>query len=119
MTCHMSRRATRLAARIELVAREIREDGSIATLVANTRPPVGYVGHFVEVTVSDDAGTAYVASGQGSGGSSPGTSRHEIRFAPPPPESARTLTLRIEAFVDPFPERAVQLRGPWESHVAL
>jgi hypothetical protein len=106
-------------ARVELIALEIRKDGAIATLVAHTRPPVGYVGHFVEVTVSDDAGTAYVASGQGSGGSSPGTSRHEIRFAPAPPEGAQTLTLRIEAFVDPFPGRAVQLRGPWEFRVAL
>ena len=108
-------------ARVELVALEIREDGAIATLVAHTRPPVGPVGHFVEVAVSDDAGTAYVASGQGSGGSSPGTSRHEIRFAPAPPESARTLTLRLEAFMDPFPlpGRAVQLRGPWEFRVAL
>jgi hypothetical protein len=106
-------------ARVELIAVEVREDGAIATLVAHTPPPVGYVGHFVEVTVSDDAGTAYVASGQGSGGSSPGASRHEIRFAPAPPESARTLTLRIEAFVDPFPGRAVQLRGPWEFRVAL
>ena len=69
--------------------------------------------------MSDDAGTAYVASGQGSGGASPGTSRHEIRFAPAPPERARTLTLRIEAFVDPFPGRAVQLRGPWEFRVGL
>ena len=106
-------------ARVELVALEMREDGGIATLVAHTRPPVGPVGHFAEVMVSDDAGTAYIASGQGMGGSSPGTCRDEIRFAPAPPESARMLTLRIEAFVDPFPGRAVQLRGPWEFRVAL
>jgi len=107
--------------RVELVALEIREDGAIATLVAHTRPPGGPVGHFVEVTVSDDAGTAYVASGQGSGGANPGTSRHEIRFAPAPPEGTRTLTLRIEAFMDPFPfpGRAIQLRGPWEFRVTL
>jgi hypothetical protein len=54
-------------ARVELMALEIREDGAIATFVAHTRPPVGQVGHFVEVTVSDEAGTAYLASGQGSG----------------------------------------------------
>ncbi len=106
-------------ARVELVAVEIREDGGIASLVAHTRPPVGPIGHFVEVTVSDDAGTAYVASGQASGSASPGTSRHEIRFAPAPPEGARTLTLRVEAFADPFPGRAVQLPGPWEFRVAL
>jgi hypothetical protein len=106
-------------ARVEIVVLEIREAGAIATIVAQTRPPVGNVGHFAEVTVSDDAGTAYVASGQGAGGSGPGTSRLEIRFAPAPPESARTLTLSIEAFMDPFPEPAVQLRGPWEFRVAL
>jgi hypothetical protein len=106
-------------ARVELVALEIREDGCIATLVAHTRPPVGSVGHFVEVAVSDDAGTIYVASGQGSGGSGPGASRHEIRFAPAPPESARTLTIRIESFVDPFPGPSVELRGPWEFRLTL
>ena len=61
-------------ARVELVALEIREDGGIATIVAHSRPPVGYAGHFAEVTVSYDAGTTYVASGSGSGGSSPGAS---------------------------------------------
>jgi hypothetical protein len=106
-------------ARVELVALEIREDGCIATLVAHTRPPVGSVGHFVEVAVSDDVASAYVASGQGSGGSGPGASRHEIRFAPTPPESARTLTIRIESFVDPFPGPSVELRGPWEFSVTL
>jgi len=106
-------------ARVELVALEIREDGCIATLVAHTRPPVGSVGHFVDVAVSDDAGTEYVASGQGSGGSGPGASRHEIRIAPRPPDAARTLSLRIDAFADPFPGPSVELRGPWEFRVAL
>jgi hypothetical protein len=105
--------------RVELIALEVREDGCVATLVAHTRPPVGSVGHFIDVTVSDERGTAYIASGQGSGGSGPGTSRQEIRFAPAPPETARTLILRIEAFVDPFPGRAVEQHGPWEFRVAL
>jgi len=106
-------------AHVELIAVEIREDGGIASLVAHTRPPVGYVGHFVEVMVSDDAATAYVASGQGSGGSSPGTSRHEIRFAPAPPAGARVLTLQIASFVDPFSGRTIPLNGPWEFWVEL
>jgi hypothetical protein len=106
-------------ARVELIALEVREDGGIATLVAHTRPPVGYIGHFIEVAVSDDAGTAYVASGQGSGGSGPTASRHEIRFAPAPPDGARILTLRVVSFADPFPGRAVQLDGPWEFRVEL
>jgi hypothetical protein len=105
--------------RVELIALEIREDGGVATLVAHTRPPVGAVGHFVDVTVSDEGGTAYVASGQGSGGSGPGTSRQEIRFAPAPPQTARTLTLRIEAFIDPFPGQAVDQHGPWEFRIGL
>lgn len=106
-------------ARVELVALEIREDGAIATIVAHTRPPLGNVGHFAEVTVFDDAGTAYVATGQGTGGSSPGASRHEIRFAPAPPGGVLTLTLCIEAFIDPFPGPAVELKGPWEFRVEL
>jgi hypothetical protein len=48
-----------------------------------------------------------------------GASRHEIRFAPAPPESAWTLTIQIESFVDPFPGPSVELRGPWEFRVTL
>ncbi|MGA3029644.1 MAG: hypothetical protein ABSE58_02750 [Candidatus Limnocylindrales bacterium] len=107
------------SARVEIVAVEIRDDGGIATLVAHTRPPVGHVGHFVEVTVSDDAGTAYVASGQGSGGSSTNASRHEIRFAPRPPDGAHTLIVHVASFADPFPGVAARLDGPWEFRVPL
>jgi hypothetical protein len=106
-------------ARVELIAIEIREDGGIATLAAHVRPPVGTLGHFADVAVSDDADTAYVAIGIGIGGSFPGSSRHEIRFAPAPPDAAQTLTLRIEGFMDPFPGPTVQLRGTWEFRVAL
>ncbi|MGA3057079.1 MAG: hypothetical protein ABSE70_03415 [Candidatus Limnocylindrales bacterium] len=105
--------------RVELVALEIRDDGAIATLVSHTRPPVGNTGHFVEATVSDDAGTAYVAAGQGTGGSGLGTGRYEIRLAPAPLAGAVTLILRVEAFLDPFPGPAVELRGPWEFRIAL
>ena len=105
--------------RVELLALEIREDGAIATIVAHTRPPAGFIGHFAEVAVSDDASTAYVAACQGTGGSSPGTSRLEIRFAPAPPQNAGTLTIRIEAFMDPFPGPSGELRGPWGFRVQL
>jgi hypothetical protein len=40
-------------AQLELVAVEIREDGGITTLVARTRQPVGPVGSFADVAVSD------------------------------------------------------------------
>lgn len=79
---------------------------------------MGYVGHLVEVTVSDDAGTAYVASSQG-GGLSLGASRHEIRFAPAPPEDAQGLVFHVASFADPFHGRAVQLDGLWEFRVEL
>jgi hypothetical protein len=105
--------------RVELIALEVREDGGVATLVAHTRPPVGHVGHFLEVVVSDDAGATYVASGQGLGGSGPTTSRHEIRFAPAPPDAAHVLTLRVASFADPFPGLAARLDGPWEFRVEL
>jgi hypothetical protein len=106
-------------ARVELMALELREDGGVASVVSHTRPPTGPVGHFILVTVSDDAGTAYVGSGQTSGGSGMGTNRHDVRFAPTPPDDARALTIRIESFVAPYPGPAVQLDGPWEFRIAL
>jgi len=107
-------------ARLELIAIEIREDGGVAGLVAHTRPPVGMPGHFVVLSVTDDAGTSY-ASGQGSGGPNAGTMRYEIRFAPAPPPNARQLTIRVESFASPFPfpAPASRLDGPWEFRVEL
>ncbi len=106
-------------ARLELVALEIRQDGAIATIVAHTRPPIGNLGHFVEAAVSDAAGTAYVAAAQGTGQSIPGSGRYEIRFAPAPPPAAGRVTLRIDAFLNPFPGPGTELLGPWEFVVAL
>jgi hypothetical protein len=106
-------------ARVELVAVELREDGGLAILVSHTRPPVGQVGHVVTVSATDDAGTDYAAAGQGSGGINVGTSRFEVRFAPAPPSGAGLLTLRIDAFVDPFASLAGPLHGPWEFRVEL
>lgn len=105
--------------RLELIAVELREDGGLATLVAHTRPPIGPAGQFMEVRVSDDAETAYVAAGQGIGGSGPTTTRHELRFAPAPPETARVLTLRVERFVDPFSSGATPIEGPWTFEIPL
>jgi hypothetical protein len=105
--------------RVDLVAVELREDGGVATFVSQTRPPTGPVGHFVVVSVSDDAGTAYVGSGQTSGGSGTGTNRHDVRFAPAPPAQAAGLTIRIDSFVAPYPGPAIRLDGPWEFRIAL
>ncbi len=98
--------------RVELVALELRADGGIAILVARARPPAS-MGHFLEVAAADDVGTAYGAAGQSSGGPNPGVGRIELRFAPAPPPAARRLTLRIDAFLDPFPAPARRLAGPW------
>jgi hypothetical protein len=106
-------------ARVELVAVEIREDGGVSTLVAHTRPPVGQPGHFVDVAVADEAGTAYVAAGQGSMSGGSGTSRYDVRFAPTPPSAARFLTIRIGAFDSPFPVPEQRVEGPWEFRIPL
>jgi len=105
--------------RVELVVVEIREDGGIATFVSHARPPVGQVGHFIAVAVTDDAGTSYAASGQGLSGGNIGTSRHDVRFAPAPLPDALALTIRIDSFVAPYPEPIVQLVGPWEFRIPL
>jgi hypothetical protein len=105
--------------RLELIAVELREDGGLATLVAHTRPPIGQVGHIVDVRVSDDAETAYVAAGQGMGGSGPTATRHEVRFAPAPPATAAILTLSIDRFLDLFPSGVTPVEGPWTFEVRL
>jgi hypothetical protein len=105
--------------RLELTAIELREDGGLATLVANTRPPIGPAGQYAEVRVSDDADTAYLAAGQGIGGPTPTTTRHEVRFAPAPPASATVLTMSIDRFVDPFPSSSTPIEGPWTFEVRL
>jgi hypothetical protein len=105
--------------RLELIAVELRTDGGLATLVAQTRPPIGPVGHFAEVRLSDDAATAYVAAGYGMGGPTPTATRHEIRFAPAPPMNATSLTLSIDRFVDPFPSGAAATEGPWTFEVDI
>jgi hypothetical protein len=105
--------------RLELIAVELRTDGGLVTLVAQTRPPIGPVGHFAEVRVSDDASTAYVAAGQGMGGPTPTTTRHEVRFAPAPREAAAVLSITIDRFIDPFPGGAIPIEGPWTFEVSL
>jgi hypothetical protein len=105
--------------RLELIAVELRTDGGLATLVAHTRPPIGQAGHFVEARVSDDAETSYVAAGQGMGGPTPTTTRHEVRFAPGPPDTAKVLTLSIDRFLDPYPGGATPIEGPWTFEVRL
>jgi len=105
--------------RLELLALELREDGGLALLAAHSRPPVGQAGNFAVAHVRDDAGTEYVAAGQATGSSTPGTTRHEVLFAPTPPAAARLLTLTIERFSDPFPGTATTIEGPWSFDIEL
>jgi hypothetical protein len=105
--------------RLELLALELREDGGLALLAAHSRPPVGQAGNFTVAHVRDDAGTEYVAAGQSTGSSTPGTTRHEVLFAPTPPAAARLLTLTIERFSDPFPGTTTTIEGPWSFEIAL
>ncbi len=105
--------------RLELISVELRTDGGLATLVAHTRPPTGQAGPFVEVRVSDDAQTTYVAAGQGMGGPTPTTTRQEVRFAPAPPAGAKVLTLTIDRFLDPFLGGATAVEGPWTFDISL
>ena len=112
--------ATANGVRVEAIAVELRTDGGIVSLATHTKPPVASPGHFAEVHVTDDAGTEYVAAVQGSGGSSPSTSRYELRFSPAPPAAAGELTIRITRFMDPFPETPnAPVDGPWSFTVAL
>ena len=112
--------ATANGVRLEAIAVELRTDGGIVSLVSHTRPPVASPGHFAEVHVTDDAGTEYVAAVQGSGGSSPSTTRYELRFSPGPPAAAKELTIQITRFMDPFPETPnAPVDGPWSFTVAL
>lgn len=105
--------------RLELLALELRDDGGLALLAAHSRPPVGQAGSFAVAHVRDDAGTEYVAAGQATGSSTPGTTRHEILFAPTPPAATRVLTLTIERFSDPFPGTTTTIEGPWSFEIDL
>jgi hypothetical protein len=106
--------------RVELIALELRTDGGIGALATHTRPPDAPPGFFADAHVTDDAGTEYVAAVQGGGQSSPSHARFELRFAPPPPPTARNLTIEIRRFMDPFPAPSPRpVAGPWSFTIAL
>ncbi|HSJ26959.1 MAG TPA: hypothetical protein VLB67_02035 [Acidimicrobiia bacterium] len=116
----IAREATANGVRLEAIAAELRTDGGIVSLVSHVRPPVAPPGHFAELQVTDDAGTEYVAAVQGSGGSSPSTSRYDLRFSPAPPPTATELRIEISRFMDPFPESpSAPVEGPWSFTVAI
>ncbi|MGC8633885.1 MAG: hypothetical protein ACP5VP_04350 [Candidatus Limnocylindrales bacterium] len=59
------------------------------------------------------------AAGQSSGSSSPGVGRIELRFTSAPPPGTRRLSLRVDAFFEPFTGPAWRLIGPWPFEVGL
>lgn len=70
--------------------------------------------------MTDDVGSAYTAAATPGGGSGPFATRLEIRFAPAPPPTAKQLELRIEEFVDPFPNHRLDaVTGPWVFAIAF
>ncbi len=100
---------------IEVLTVELRELGGVLAATARADPPTGPPGPFARASVTDDVGSTYAAAATPGGGSGPFMSRLEVRFAPAPPPTARRLELRIEEFVDPFPNhgrRAVGVRHP-------
>ena len=105
--------------RLELIALEIRSSGAVAHLAATSEPPAGTPGSFARVTIEDDLATAYVAAAMGSSGSAE-RMRFEVKFAPAPPAGAATLRVRIDEFLDPFPNHSrAPLLGPWLLSVDL
>jgi hypothetical protein len=70
------------------------------------------------VSVTDDLGTAFRATGQGHGGG-PVRSRYEVRVLPVIPPGARELRVRIERFVDLYPGAPQAVTGPWSFTVAV
>jgi hypothetical protein len=103
---------------VQLVTAEIHEAG--LRLEIDVRPAPGSLppGFFADLAVSDDVGTRYRASGQGSGGGS-NPMRYAVAIVPAPPGSTRELELRIERFLDPFPGAGRVTAGPWTFRIAL
>jgi hypothetical protein len=105
---------------IEMLTLELRALGGVAAATATAEPPTGPLGPFVRAGATDDVGSPYTAAATQGGGSGPFVSRLEVRFAPAPPPTARRLELRIEEFVDPFPNhRPGAVTGPWVFGIAL
>lgn len=112
--------ATARGVTIEVLTLELRALGGVVAATATTEPPTGPLAPFARASVTDDVGSAYTAAATPGGGSGPFVTRLEVRFAPAPPPTAKQLELRIEEFVDPFPNhRFGGVTGPWVFAIAL
>jgi hypothetical protein len=103
---------------VELLAIEHHMAG--VALAVDVRPASGALPppFFARVTVRDDIGTAYRASGQGSGGSH-GSRRYDVTVLPAPPATATRLEISIDRFLDPMGESRHAPAGPWVFSVPI
>jgi hypothetical protein len=103
---------------IQLVAAEIREAGIAVLLDVRSKPGSPQPGFWADVTVRDEGGTSYRASGQTSG-SGLNPLRYAVSIVPAAPPNARKLDITIERFVDPFPGVGRTTAGPWRFVIDL
>jgi hypothetical protein len=103
---------------VQLVAIEEHEAGLSMVFEVRTGPGVRPPGSMARVSLTDDAGTAYRAAGQGQGGW-PGRMRYEVTATPALPPTATRLDVRVERFVDHFRRPAADDAGPWVFSVPL
>ncbi len=103
---------------VQLVTIEHHEAGLAMTLDVRTGPGAFPPASMARVSVTDDAATAYRASAQGQGGW-PGQIRYLVAVIPAPPPAATRLDVRIERFLDPFPDGRRSAIGPWTFAVPL
>ncbi|TME12518.1 MAG: hypothetical protein E6I65_03690 [Chloroflexi bacterium] len=103
---------------VQLVTAEMREGGLLMILEVRSKPGSLPAGFWADVTVHDDAGSTYRASGQNIG-SGPSPTRYLVTIAPTPPAAARRLEVVVERFMDPFPGGGRIAMGPWAFTVEL
>jgi hypothetical protein len=100
---------------VTLVAAAVHEAGLRLDVEVRAGPGATDPDHMARVVVSDAIATTYRAAGQRTGGTRP--ARYDVRIIPRPPTTAGGITVRIEAFVDPFPGRSRRTDGPWTFQV--
>ena len=104
---------------LQLLDVEVREAGLALNLDMAVGPGVLMPPSMARVSITDDAGTAYRTSAQSQGGS-PSRVRVQVVAIPSPPTGARSLTVRVNEFLDPpFPHMGRPVAGPWTFSVAL
>jgi hypothetical protein len=103
---------------VEMIAVELCEAGLALNLDVHVAPGLPHPASMARVSITDDLGTAYRASAQGSGWM-PSRLRVQVKAIPAVPSAASRLTVRIEEFLDPFPGMGNAVTGPWVFEVPL